>query len=83
MSTQRESEMDILIDFIWSQYAFMIKSANLKVLNVPNSVVNIIGDAGVDTIARSFRFVYVTFTSQWFEQLIHCQRRHRSSNQAL
>ena len=49
--------MDTLIDFIWSQYEWMIKTSNLTVLNIPGHIVDIIGDSGVNTIARSFRYV--------------------------
>ena len=49
--------MKSLVDFIWTQFEHMIKASNMIVLNIPGHIVDIIGDSGVNSIARSFRFV--------------------------
>lgn len=49
--------METLVEFIWSQYEFMIKSTNNTVVNLPGHIVDVIGDVGMSTIARSLRFV--------------------------
>lgn len=54
--------VETLVDFIWSQYEWMIKSANLTVINIPGHIVDMIGDSGVKSIAHSFRFVAFYFS---------------------
>lgn len=48
--------LDTLIEFIWSQYEWMIKTSNMTVINIPGHIVDFIGDRGVNSIAHSFRF---------------------------
>lgn len=60
-STEPAVPMEALVDFIWGQYEFLIKTANISVLNIPGHIVDIIGDSGVKSIARSFRFVVLHF----------------------